>query len=318
MVFLALVLLVAIFAPLARAARPEPRLGSGHPGAARAASTGSAPTAPAATSSRGCSSRPGSASPAALVALVVAAVIGVSSAAWSPATTAQVVRQRRSSWLASAADGAARHRRAAGRPRGARPVDLDVDGDLRRPVAPAFFRLVYARGHRGPRTSSTSTPPASPASATPASSAATSSRVVRAPVDHPGRGGRRHRHRHPGRTGVPRPRRPERAHLGRHAQRRLRQHLHQADHSALAEPGDRPDLYRAGPARQRHARRARAQRRGAASADVARRRGAADAGRGRSASPSSCTTSCPAAAERRGAARRQPTSRSATTSPTAR
>ncbi len=40
----------------------------------------------------------------------------------------------------------------------------------------------------------------------------------------------------------------EQAQLGRDAQRRLREHLHQADQAALAQPGDRADLCRAGPA----------------------------------------------------------------------
>ena len=141
-------------------------------------------------------------------------------------------------------------------------------------MSPAFYRVVSARGlgrppravrRRRPRVRAERRADHRPAHPHRGAGAG----------DHPGRGRRRHRDRDPGRTGLPRPRRPDQAHLGRDAQRRLRQHLHRADQPAVAEPGDRPDLHRPRPARQRPARRARAQRLGAQAQAQARRGGPA-------------------------------------------
>ena len=82
--------------------------------------------------------------------------------------------------------------------------------------------------------------------------------VVRAPIIIQTAIIAEHRDRDAVRAGVPRARRPDRAHLGWDAERRVRQHLQGAAAHAVAVARDRADLHRAGAARERDARRARA------------------------------------------------------------
>ena len=117
------------------------------------------------------------------------------------------------------------HRAAgrAGRSSAAAPtLAMAVFGVL---IAPGVFRLIRASVDRGARGALRRRGPGLRASATPASCAGTSCRWCVAPTIIQVVPAVRHRHRHPGRPGVPRPRLGEPGQLGRDAQRRLPEHL---------------------------------------------------------------------------------------------
>ena len=108
----------------------------------------------------------------ALLAVVIAALIGVTSGL-DRRLLPEVVRDAVDLVVGIAAV-AARHRRAARRPRRARAVAVDHHGHLRRHPLPGVLPARRTRRRAACATSCTSTPPGWPASATPASSAGTS------------------------------------------------------------------------------------------------------------------------------------------------